>query len=194
MSSEVGITQAFFFCSPIHINKYGGVMERNRVVLVDILDRERGVCPKEEAHRLCRLHRAFSVFLVNGNRVLIQKRAKNKYHSAGLWANACCSHPQAGESVVVSAEKRLLEELGITTKLKPVHQFVYKHKFSEELYEYEYDHVLLGHWKGKTILNKEEASKVRWVNKDKLLQAVKKYPHKFAPWFVLCAPKVLASL
>lgn len=37
-------------------------------------------------------HVAISIFIFNGERLLLQKRASTKYHSAGLWANTVCSH------------------------------------------------------------------------------------------------------
>lgn len=40
-------------------------------------------------------HRAFSVFIFNSKvEFLLQRRAKDKYHSAGLWSNTCCSQPR----------------------------------------------------------------------------------------------------
>ena len=69
------------------------------IILVDIFDKETGSAEKMEAHRQKKLHRAFSLFIADkhGN-MLLQKRAEGKYHSAGLWCNACCSHPRKGET------------------------------------------------------------------------------------------------
>ena len=76
-------------------------MIRNNLVKVDIFDNQLGVISKTDAHKSPILHRAFSVFLYNDNKeILIQKRAENKYHSTGLWANACCSHPQKDENII----------------------------------------------------------------------------------------------
>ena len=59
------------------------------LILVDLDDRETGHGEKMDVHKKGLLHRAFSVFLFNGDRLLIQRRAEGKYHSAGLWANTC---------------------------------------------------------------------------------------------------------
>ena len=84
----------------------------NDLILVDCYDRPIGTAGKAEAHAAPLLHRAFSVFLINDNgELLLQKRAAGKYHSGGLWANACCSHPRVGEESIPSAEARLTEEL-----------------------------------------------------------------------------------
>ena len=106
-----------------------------KVILVDLNDNPIGKMEKLEAHTLPNLHRAFSIFLIDGNKILIQKRAKTKYHSAGLWANACCSHPETN-NIFEDAQKRLFEELGISEKidLKEINSFIYFAKL-ESLYE-----------------------------------------------------------
>ena len=69
--------------------------------------------PKLAVHRMGLRHNAVSVFVTRGGAVLIQRRALDKYHSAGLWANTCCTHPHWGESAAACARRRLGEELGI---------------------------------------------------------------------------------
>jgi isopentenyl-diphosphate delta-isomerase len=54
---------------------------------------------KMEAHRIAQQHLAISVFVFSGTKLLIQQRAKGKYHCPGRWANTCCSHPHWQESV-----------------------------------------------------------------------------------------------
>ena len=90
-------------------------MNRDRIVKVDEHDNEIGEIEKLEAHKAPILHRAFSVFIINDkNEMLIQQRAFNKYHSGGLWANACCSHPKVGEEVISSAKERMKDEIGVS--------------------------------------------------------------------------------
>ncbi len=102
-----------------------------------------------DVHRKGLLHRAFSVFLFDGDRLLIQRRAAGKYHSAGLWANTCCSHPRVGETLQEAAAKRLLLECGIEkVTLREAGRFVYRAVFSNGLTEYESDHVLVGEYAG----------------------------------------------
>ncbi|MGN1201237.1 MAG: isopentenyl-diphosphate Delta-isomerase [Candidatus Caccovivens sp.] len=170
-------------------------MLRNEIVCVDVFDNELETITKNQAHSKPILHRAFSVFLINDKKeILIQKRADNKYHSGGLWANACCSHPKSQESVVISAEHRLMEELNISTTLQELFSFIYLHKFNDNLYEYELDHVLLGEYSGEVELNLEEASAYRWISIDALAQELLNEPQKFASWFLICAPRVLKYL
>ena len=89
------------------------------VILVDENDEPVGTMEKIEVHQKALLHRAFSIFIFNDKgEMLLQKRAKKKYHSADLWSNTCCSHPQPGQETLAAAEKRLFEEMGIVTSLK----------------------------------------------------------------------------
>ena len=79
-----------------------------RVVLVDSSDREVGTEEKLAAHQRGVLHRAFSVFVFDpSGRLLLQRRAAIKYHSAGLWSNSCCGHPSPGEKTIDAAGRRL---------------------------------------------------------------------------------------
>ena len=169
-------------------------MERNELVLVDVFDNEICEITKQEAHKTPKLHRAFSVFLIDGDKMLIQKRADTKYHTPSLWTNACCSHPKMGEDVVKSAERRTEEELGIKVKLKEIFTFTYCEKFREDLYEYEFDHVMLGNFSGEVNIDKEEASEVKWISKDELAKSIKDNPEIYTPWFLICCPKILKMM
>ncbi|MBQ3214084.1 MAG: NUDIX domain-containing protein [Clostridia bacterium] len=157
----------------------------NKVVAVDYNDAKIKVLDKMEAHLKPILHRAFSVFLYNGNKVLLQKRAKNKYHSGGLIANTCCSHPQSNENIIANAKQRLIEELDIHVEsLSEIGTFIYYNKFNDNLYEYEYDHILVGEFNGSYNLNLEEVSWLGWVEIDDIKRDIVENPNKYAVWFV----------
>jgi isopentenyl-diphosphate delta-isomerase len=98
-------------------------MEKEDIVLVDIFDNKIGMSTKQEAHRTGKLHRAFSIFLYHDDRMLIQKRALCKYHSGGLWSNACCSHPTM-DKIALShfVQQRMYEELKIICPVEEVFQ------------------------------------------------------------------------
>lgn len=167
----------------------------NDLILVDAWDHPIGTAGKMEAHTAPILHRAFSVFLINDSgELLLQKRAPGKYHSGGLWANACCSHPRVGEEAIPSAEARLMEELGVTCPLREIGSFVYLHRFHEALYEYEYDHILLGWYGGPFTPDPEEIEELRWVTPTQLAEELRTTPERFAAWFLTAAPMVLQSL
>src|SRR5688572_1743450 len=115
------------------------------VILVDESDNQVGTMEKMEVHEKALLHRAFSVFIFNQKgEMLLQQRAAGKYHSAGLWTNACCSHPAPGIDTKAAATNRLQEELGFTTPLNESFNFIYNAPFDNGLTEYEFDHVFIG--------------------------------------------------
>ena len=165
------------------------------VLAVSVLDEPRGIVEKLEAHKKGVLHRAFSVFLTdeNGN-ILLQKRAAGKYHSGGLWTNACCSHPTG--DILKDANDRLFEELGIRTELQEIGEFVYRCVFSDGLIEYEYDHVLIGQIRSDTkiTVSPEEAEEVRFVSPGKLKAELIETPQLFTVWFATAEPMVLKHL
>ena len=159
--------------------------------LVNFNDEIVGYATKEEAHMTGDLHRAFSVFLHNGTRLLIQQRADNKYHSPGLWANTCCSHPRKGEDLKDAVKRRLMEEAGIECQTEEIFSFVYKHKFHEKLYEHEFDHVFLGEYEGEYVMNPEEVQAFKWIDIEELKCDLERTPEKYASWFKIATPKVI---
>jgi len=170
------------------------------LILVDIYDNEIGTASKAAAHSQPLLHRAFSIFLYDDReksaRLLMQKRALSKYHSPGLWANTCCSHPRLGEDLFDNAARRLMEELRISSPppLLEIDAFVYYHQFHTDLYEYEFDHVLVGRYSGSYQVNPAEAAEACWVAEDILAKDLLDNPKVYAPWFLIAAPLVLQWL
>jgi isopentenyl-diphosphate delta-isomerase len=161
------------------------------LILVDLFDNEIGSGEKLWVHQNDILHRAFSVFIISDGKMLIQRRNLNKYHSGGLWANACCSHPRVGESLEDAVERRLQEELGIKTETRELFHFVYRTKFDNALTEYEYDHVFLGNYSGEVFPHMDEVEEVKWIDIDELSQDMLKNPADYASWFIIAFPKVL---
>jgi len=154
------------------------------VILVDSKDYPIGTMEKLEAHQKGVLHRAYSVFLFNNNNeLLLQKRAKGKYHSSDLWSNTCCSHPEPGEHLTTSAQNRLLEEMGITTSLQSLFSFTYKTKFSNGLIEHELDHVLIGRFNASPLPNPAEASDWKYASLKEISNEVKENPEAYTFWF-----------
>ena len=88
-----------------------------KVILVDNNDEILGYMNKLELKKGL-LHRAISVFIFNkSNEMLLQRRSQSKYHTPGLWSNTACSHPRKNESVSETSNRRLFEEMGLTTDL-----------------------------------------------------------------------------
>ena len=165
------------------------------VILVDQADRPVGRMEKQEAHRKGLLHRAFSFFLLDGSKLLIQRRALDKYHCGGLWSNTCCSHPAPGEPVLSAAERRLDEELGIkNARLRELDTFLYRAAFPNGLAEHELDHVLLGEYSGPVRPDPMEIAQVRWIDLEELQRDLQAFPQWYTPWFPPALTLVLRHL
>jgi len=161
------------------------------VILVDERDVQIGTMEKLEVHQKALLHRAFSIFIFNGKgEMLLHKRASNKYHSAGLWTNACCSHPSPGEETILSAQNRLQEEMGIHTSLEKAFDFTYKAAFDNGLTEHEFDHVFVGKYDGEIFPNKEEVSDYCFKSIDAIKDSIQTHPQKYTEWFKIAFPKL----
>jgi len=164
------------------------------VILVDKSDNQIGIMEKIEAHEKGLLHRAFSVFIFNQhNQMMIHQRALNKYHSPGLWTNACCSHQQPGESNEQAAHRRLLEEMGFDCELVKQFEFTYRAEFSNGLIEHEYDHVFIGHYSNHPQPNVLEVNDWKWVDISYLEVDTLENPEKYTPWFLMSWEKVVKS-
>ena len=154
-----------------------------RVILVDEDDREIGTEPKLAAHERGLLHRAVSVFVFDGKgNTLLQRRARGKYHSAGLWANACCSHPRPGEETADAAQRRLREEMGIDCAVEEVHSFTYRADVGGGLIEHELDHVFAGRFDGEPAPDPAEIAEWRWQDVAELADDIEKHPERYARW------------
>src|SRR3569833_2932534 len=163
------------------------------VILVDENDNEVGVADKLSVHQSPpALHRAFSVFIFDSaGRWLLQKRASTKYHFAGLWTNACCSHPQPGEDTVASARRRLQAEMSINAALAEKLSFIYEATDSNSgLTEWEYDHVFTGVVDIDPSPDPSEVDEWRWVDASDLAVEVDQFSERFTPWFRIAIRKL----
>jgi len=157
-----------------------------KVILVNDRDEEVGLMEKFEAHRKGLLHRAFSILIFNSNgEMLLQKRAKTKYHSGGLWTNACCSHPLPGESMKDATRRKLLQEMGIDIATEFAFSFQYRAELDNDLVENELDHVFIGTYNNNPIANRNEVEDWKYVSIDMLKGEMFVSPEKFTSWFKL---------
>jgi isopentenyl-diphosphate delta-isomerase len=161
------------------------------VILVNEFDKPLGVMEKMEAHRKALLHRAFSVFIFNSKgEMLLQRRSMTKYHSAGLWTNACCSHPRPGEDTCQAAMRRLTEELGFSTELKKVFDFTYRSTYDNGLTEHEFDHVFVGYYDQHIHANPEEVSEYKFLSPEAVRTDLASHPGSYTSWFHLAFPLI----
>jgi len=164
------------------------------VILVDEYDKEIGRMEKLRAHQEGVLHRAFSIFIFNREgKLLLQRRALNKYHSGGLWTNTCCSHPAPGEDLLSAAKHRLLNEMGFETDLRFLFSFTYKAAFPNGLIEHELDHVFVGEYNGDFQLNPEEAMDYKWLSYHEVNKSVKDSAQDYTAWFLKIYDPVLKN-
>lgn len=161
------------------------------LILVDENDKPCGNMEKQIVHELGLLHRAFSVFIFNSKgELLLQQRADEKYHSAGLWTNSCCSHPRFGEDISWAVERRLMVEMGINCKTDFQFSFVYKAQFENGLTEYEFDHVYFGVTDDLPFPEKSEVKDWKYMSIENLEMDIIIHPKKYTEWLKICLPRV----
>jgi len=140
---------------------------------------------KLAAHQQGLRHKAISVFVMNRGRILIQQRALGKYHTPGLWANTCCTHPNWDEDPKVCAHRRLTEELGITgLTLTHRDQIEYQADVGGGLTEHEVVDLFTAEAPDdlSVIPNPDEAMAIRWITLSDLRAEVAATPGAFTPW------------
>lgn len=166
-----------------------------QIILVDEKDQQIGEMEKMQAHAEGRLHRAFSVFVFNSKgEMLLQQRAKSKYHSGGLWTNTVCSHPRVGEDLLSAVHRRLQEEMGFDTEVKEIFSFIYKVPLDNDLFEHEFDHVFVGFYDGEPKINPQEAESYKWVTLDDIQFDIEIDPQNYTEWFKIIFEKNLQHI
>jgi len=166
-------------------------MVKQQVILVDKNNRKIGIEEKIKAHKEDKLHRAFSIFIFNSNgELLIQQRAKTKYHSGGLWSNTVCSHPKPNETYLQATHRRLKEEMGFDCKLKKLFCFTYNTGFQNGIIENEYDCVFIGKFDDKPKPNPREIMDYKWISIKKLKEDIISHPNKYSVWLKIALNRI----
>lgn len=141
---------------------------------------------KLEVHRLGLRHPAVSVFVMEGGRTLLQQRAAGKYHTPGLWANACCTHPHWNEAPEACARRRLAEELGLRDlDLAPRPPVEYRADVGGGMTEHEVVSLFVATGRRAAIRpapDPAEVMAVRWITPEALRAELAAAPERFAPW------------
>lgn len=137
-------------------------------------------------HREGLQHPAVSVFVMDGAHTLIQRRAAGKYHTPGLWANSCCTHPDWGEAPADCAHRRLWQELGIEgLACTPRAQVSYRAEVPPDLIENEIVDIFVAQADAATLRiapDPEEVSDYRWLSLPELRAEIAATPERFTPW------------
>lgn len=143
---------------------------------------------KLEVHRKGWPHPAVSVFVNCGEDTLLQRRAKGKYHTPGLWSNACCTHPQWGESAQDCAARRLREELGLEARgLVHCGQASYRANVGTDLVENEIVEIFALDLAERPVLmpHPEEVAETGWMSYSDLRARIGSRPQDFTPWLAI---------
>jgi len=114
--------------------------------------------------------------------LVLQRRSRAKYHSAGLWANSCCGHPRPGERTLAAAQRRLVEELGATAPLRYGFRARYCTVLPNGLIENEIVYVYFGRAPAGFAPNPDEVSEIAHMPLAKLLAEVGRHPRRYAYW------------
>jgi isopentenyl-diphosphate delta-isomerase len=158
--------------------------DNDLVVLVGDDDAAIGTAGKLDAHQQGLKHRAISALVRDSaGRFLLQRRALEKYHSGGLWTNACCSHPLPGENTTVAAYRRLKQEMGFSCRLDPMFIFHYRAPVSDGLIENELVHVFGGTHDGPIVPDPAEVSEWKWIAFGDLEADLRARPEAYTVWF-----------
>lgn len=173
-----------FITGIINITRLNHTLKMDqKLILVDEQNNITGYGEKMEVHQQGHLHRAFSIFVVNAeDQLMLQKRALEKYHSGGLWANTCCSHPLKGEDREDTIHKRLKNEMGFDCDLKPFFQFIYRAELDNDLIEYELDQVYIGYYDNSPVPNPDEVCDWKWMDIEKLKVDLEQSPESYVYW------------
>lgn len=140
---------------------------------------------KLEVHRRGLRHKAISVFVLHQGRILLQQRALTKYHSPGLWANTCCTHPHWEEASQACALRRLRQELGIEgLALTHRGEVEYRADVGQGLTEHELVQIYVADASADLALdlNPAEVAGVAWMNMAELDLALAQRPQDFTVW------------
>ncbi|TDL81518.1 isopentenyl-diphosphate Delta-isomerase [Palleronia sediminis] len=140
---------------------------------------------KLAVHRLGLRHKAVSVFAMRGRDTLLQRRAAGKYHTPGLWTNACCTHPHWDEAPSDCATRRMAEELGLDC---PAPEFRGRAEYRTDVGGGLIEHELVDIFVAEIPVTQEpapdpdEVDATRWVGLDDLLDDLAHHPARYTPW------------
>lgn len=165
------------------------------VILVDDSDRDIGSATKLEAHERGLLHRAVSVFAFDADgRLLLQRRAKAKYHSGGCWSNSACTHPRRDELLDDAARRCVREELGIECDaLTRCLSFVYRAQVSPTLIEHELDHVFVARVTPPALPDPAEVEEWRLVTLHDVREELARDASRYSAWFPLALDRLIET-
>lgn len=134
---------------------------------------------KSVAHKTGKWHGAIHIIIINkdATRTLLQKRCAEKKLYPNMWDIAVGGHISAGETAILTAERELQEELGLSIKDFEIKQIG---RVKEQLNnngvisnEFVTIYIVKGDIDISDIkLQKEEVSEAKWCSKAELNQLI----------------------
>jgi isopentenyl-diphosphate delta-isomerase type 1 len=157
--------------------------------VVDPEDRVVGQASRGEVHAKGLLHRSVHILVFNSQgKLFLQKRALTKDENPGYWDSSAAGHVNAGEEYRMSAERELMEELGIFSEL----QFFMKFSASQKTL-WEHVETYLCTTDQKITINPIEISEGRFWLMDDLKESIITHSGQFTSTFHLIFDTYLKS-
>jgi isopentenyl-diphosphate delta-isomerase type 1 len=157
--------------------------------VVDSEDRVTGQATRGEVHARGLLHRSVHIWVFNPKgELFLQKRAMTKDENPGYWDSSAAGHVNAGEEYRLSADRELMEELGISGDL----QFFKKFSASRETL-WEHVETYLCTTDQKITINLTEISEGRYWPIPELKESIRQHPGRFTSTFHLIFKNYLKS-
>ncbi|MCL1123851.1 isopentenyl-diphosphate Delta-isomerase [Shewanella surugensis] len=155
------------------------------LVTVDNNDVITGYESKLRCHQgLGILHRAFSLFVFNNERqLLVQQRSALKPLWPLYWSNSVCSHPRKGEPFQEAVNRRLKEEMGVTSQLTYLYQFEYHEPYLDVGAEHEMCSVYIGKIEQNIKVDPAEVADIEFMSMEEVNRLMIASPERLTPWF-----------
>jgi len=164
-------------------------MSEEYVILVDGNDNPIGSEEKVKCHLPDgKLHRAFTALLFDKKgRLVLTRRAKEKMLWPEDWDGTVASHPREGETYILSAERRMPEELGISCKMDYLMKFEYHVPYKDVGSENEICGTLIGIVDESTKFKivEDEIDEIKWISVNELISEIKNNPKRYCPWMLI---------
>jgi isopentenyl-diphosphate delta-isomerase len=80
--------------------------------------------------------------------------------------------------------------MGFDTALEFVTSFIYKAELDQQLTEHEFDHVYIGKYNDRPVINESEVSEWKFVNLTDLENDMTMNPDHYTVWFKIIFSKV----
>ena len=164
-------------------------MSEEYVILVDGNDNPIGSEEKVKCHLPDgKLHRAFTALLFDKKgRLVLTRRAKEKMLWPEDWDGTVASHPREGETYILSAERRMPEELGVSCKMDYLMKFEYHVPYKDVGSENEICGTLIGIVDESTKFKivEDEIDEIKWISANELISEIKNNPKRYCPWMLI---------